>query len=73
MPAPWSERVRGKIARDMDGELRTDRAPRERWRMTCAACATCMIVVAEPGPDPEWATCAPPCCAGGWCTPSTAR
>ncbi|TXH53592.1 MAG: hypothetical protein E6Q93_19060, partial [Burkholderiaceae bacterium] len=52
--APWSERVRGKIARDMDGELRTDRAPRERWARDVRGVRHVQaIVVAEPGPDPE--------------------
>jgi len=52
--APWSERVRAKVARDMDDELRTDRAPRQRWaRDVRGERHVQAIVVAEAGSDPE--------------------
>ena len=50
---PVSERVRAKIAHDMDGELRTDRAPREKWARDVRGVRHVQAIVVSDSTDPE--------------------
>ena len=53
-------RCGGKIARDMDGELRTDRAPRERWARRARRAPRCAGDRGRrAGPIRNCASCAP--------------
>ena len=56
MPAqamPFGEKLRGKVARDMDDELRTDRKPRERWARDVRGVRHVQAIVVAESADPE--------------------
>jgi hypothetical protein len=50
---PMSERSRNKVARDMDSELSTTRAPREKWARDVRGVRHVQAIVVSDSADPE--------------------